>query len=62
MPEIFPVKCPDELWQIDFKEPFSVAGKKYWFLLCINDFSRFIVFAEQFDHELTTAHVSTERC
>jgi IS30 family transposase len=46
---------PDELWQIDFKGPFSVQGKKYWFLVCIDDYSRFIVAAEQFDHELTTA-------
>jgi len=46
---------PDELWQIDFKGPFSVQGKKWWFLVCIDDFSRFIVAAEQFDHELTTA-------
>jgi IS30 family transposase len=46
---------PDELWQIDFKGPFSVQGKKYWFLVCIDDYSRFIIAAEQFDHELTTA-------
>ena len=46
---------PDELWQIDFKGPFSVQGKKYWFLVCIDDYSRFIICADQFDHELTTA-------
>jgi IS30 family transposase len=46
---------PDELWQIDFREPFSVQGKKYWFLVCIDDYSRFIVCAEQFNHDLTTA-------
>jgi hypothetical protein len=44
---------PNELWQIDFKGPFSVQGKKYWFLVCIDDYSRFIA-AEQFDYELTT--------
>ena len=53
--KFFRAKGPDELWQIDFKGPFSVGGKKYWFLVCIDDFSRFIVCAEQFDHELTTA-------
>jgi len=53
--KFFRAKEPDELWQIDFKGPFSVAGKRYWFLVCIDDFSRFIVAAEQFDHELTTA-------
>ena len=51
----FRAKAPDELWQIDFRGPFSVGAKKYWFLVCIDDYSRFIVCAEQFDHELTTA-------
>lgn len=54
----FRAKCPDALWQIDFKGPFSVQGKKYWFLVCIDDYSRFIVYAEQFDHELTTAETT----
>ena len=53
--KFFRASEPDELWQIDFKGPFSVGGKKYWFLVCIDDYSRFIVSAEQFDHELTTA-------
>ena len=53
--KFFRAKEPDQLWQIDFKGPFSVQGKKWWFLVCIDDFSRFIVAAEQFDHELTTA-------
>ena len=51
----FRAATPDELWQIDFRGPFTVQGKKYWFLVCIDDFSRFIIAAEQFDHELTTA-------
>ena len=54
----FRAKEPDELWQIDFRGPFSVQGKKYWFLVCIGDFSRFIVAAEQFDHDLTTAETA----
>jgi len=53
--KFFRAKKPDELWQIDFKGPFTVQGKKFWFLVCIDDYSRFIVRAEQFDHELTTA-------
>ena len=56
--KFFRAKEPDELWQIDFKGPFSVQGKKYWFLVCIDDYSRFIVSAEQFDHELTTAETT----
>src|SRR5674476_456328 len=53
--KFFRAHAPDELWQIDFKGPFSVGGKKYWFLVCIDDYSRFIVCALQFDHDLTTA-------
>jgi len=56
--KFFRAKAPDELWQIDFKGPFTVQGKKYWFLVCIDDYSRFIVSAEQFDHELTAAEVT----
>src|SRR4030042_2063898 len=52
--KFFRAKEPDELWQIDFKGPFSVGGRKYWFLVCIDDYSRFIVAAEQFDHQLST--------
>jgi IS30 family transposase len=54
----FRAKKPDELWQVDFRGPFSVQGKKYWFLVCIDDYSRFIICAEQFEHELTTAEVT----
>ncbi len=56
--KFFRAKEPDLLWQIDFKGPFTVQGKKYWFLVCIDDYSRFIISAEQFDHELTTAEVT----
>jgi IS30 family transposase len=55
----FRATTPDELWQIDFKGPFTVQGKKYWFLICIDDYSRFIIAAEQVDHELTTAETGT---
>ena len=56
--KFFRAKAPDELWQIDFKGPFTVQGKKYWFLVCIDDYSRFIVLAEQFDHDPTTKDVT----
>jgi len=54
----FRAKEPDELWQIDFKGPFTVQGRKIWFLVCIDDYSRFLVLAEQFDHEPTTGEVT----
>ncbi len=56
--KFFRAKEPDELWQIDFKGPFSVQGKKYWFVVCIDDYSRFLVVAEQFSHDPTTKDVT----
>lgn len=56
--KFFRAKNPDELWQIDIKGPFTVHGKKYWFLVCIDDYSRFLVIAEQFEHELTTREIT----
>ena len=56
--KFFRAKTPDELWQIDFKGPFSVQGKKHWFLVCIDDYSRFLVMAEQFDHQPKTGEVA----
>jgi len=49
---------PDELWQIDFKGPFQVRGVKYWFLVCIDDYSRFLVLAKQFDHDPSTREIT----
>jgi len=52
--KFFRAEAPDELWQIDLKGPFTVHGKKFWFLVCIDDYSRFLVVAEQFSHEPKT--------
>jgi hypothetical protein len=35
---------PDELWQMYFKGPFSVQGKKYWFLILMTTAGFFIMF------------------
>lgn len=56
--KFFRAKKPDEPWQIDFKGPFTVHGKKYRFLICIDDYSRFLVMTEQFDHEPKTKEVT----
>jgi len=56
--KFFRAEETDELWQIDFKGPFTVHGKKYWFLICIGDYSRFLVVAEQFNHEPRTKEVT----
>ncbi len=47
--KFFRAKCANELWQIDLKE-FKFGGKKYYFLVCIDDYSRFIVCLSLFDH------------
>jgi hypothetical protein len=49
--KFFRAKEPDELWQVDLKGPFTLQGKKYYFLICIDDYSRYILIAEQFDHD-----------
>ena len=56
--KFFRAEAPDELWQIDFKGPFTVHGGKHWFLVCIDDYSRFLVAAEQFDHDPRTEEVT----
>ncbi len=48
--KFFRAKKPNELWQLDLKGPFTVQGRKYWFLACIDDYSRYIIATEQFDH------------
>lgn len=46
----FRAKKPDELWQLDPKGPFKVQSKKYWFVICIDDYSRYLLLAEQISH------------
>ena len=50
--KFFRAKKPNELWQLDIKGPFRVQGKRYWFLICVDDYSRFILLAEQYEHDL----------
>ncbi len=57
--KFFRAKFPNELWQVDLKE-FKIDGKKYYLLVVIDDYSRFILLMELFDHcpktmELTSA-------
>jgi transposase InsO family protein len=55
----FRASKPDELWQIDFKGPIRVQGGRYWFLVVIDDYSRYLVAARQFDHDPTTDEVTS---
>jgi transposase InsO family protein len=52
--KFFRAKGPDELWQLDMKGPFWLHGRKYWFPVCVDDFSRYLLVCERFDHEPTT--------
>ena len=52
--KFFRAKRPDELWQLDVKGPFWLHGRKYWFPVCVDDFSRYLLVCERFDHEPTT--------
>ena len=45
--KFFRAAKPDELWQLDVKGPYTVRSRKYWFLICIDDYSRYVVLAEQ---------------
>lgn len=51
--KFFRAKYVNELWQVDLKE-FKFDGKKYYILVCIDDYSRFILMLRLFDHCPTT--------
>ena len=47
--KFFRASCPNELWQLDMKE-FKFEGKKYYFIVCIDDYSRNILCLQLLDH------------
>lgn len=55
--KFFRAKEPNELWQLDIKGPFKVQGKKYYFIICIDDYSRYLILAEQLDHSPTVEEI-----
>ncbi len=48
--KFFRAKKKNELWQLDIKGPFRLQGKKYYFVICIDDYSRYLILAEQLEH------------
>lgn len=48
--KFFRAEKKDELWLIDFKGPFTIQGKKHWFLVVIDDYSRYLILFKYFDH------------
>lgn len=56
--KFFRAKREDELWQLDIKGPFRVQGQKYYFPVCVDDYSRYILLCKEFDHEPTTEEIT----
>ena len=56
--KFFRAKYPDELWQLDMKE-FKFEGRKYYFIVCIDDYSRNILCLELLDHCPTTNEITS---
>src|SRR3989338_1729574 len=47
--KFFRAKYPNELWQLDMKE-FKFEGIKYYFVVCIDDYSRYLLCLQLFDN------------
>jgi len=54
--KFFRAKYANELWQLDIKE-FKFEGKKYYFVVCIDDYSRNLLCLQLFDHALTIKEI-----
>lgn len=57
--KFFRAKKPNELWQLDIKGHFTVQGKKYYMVVCIDDYSRYLLLAEQFEHAPSTKEITS---
>lgn len=57
--KFFRASKPNELWQIDLKGPYTIGGKAYHYLVCIDDYSRYLLVFEQLDHVPTTKEVAS---
>jgi transposase InsO family protein len=54
--KFFRAKYANELWQLDMKE-FKFEGKKYYFVVCIDDYSRYLLCLQLFDHAPTIKEI-----
>lgn len=57
--KFFRAKYQNELWQLDLKGPFRVQGKKYWIVVCIDDYSRYLLLLKLFDHQPRLEEIET---
>ena len=55
--KFFRANFPNELWQLDMKE-FKFEGKRYSFVVCIDDYSRNLICAKLFDHAPNIPEIS----
>lgn len=56
--KFFRANYSNELWQVDLKE-FKFCDKKYYLLVCIDDYSRFILCLTLFNHCPTTKELTS---
>ncbi len=56
--KFFRAKYANELWQLDLKE-FKFEGKKYYFVVCIDDYSRFLLVLKLLNHCPTTKEITS---
>lgn len=56
--KFFRASKPDELWQLDLKGYFIVGGKKFWIVVCVDDYSRYLILCELFDHQPATKEIT----
>lgn len=56
--KFFRADYPNQLWQLDLKE-FKFEGKKYYFIVCIDDYSRNLLCLDLLDHCPTTKEITS---
>ena len=56
--KFFRADYPNQLWQLDLKE-FKFEGKKYYFTVCIDDYSRNLLCLQLLDHCPTTNEITS---
>ena len=56
--KFFRADYSNQLWQLDLKE-FKFEGKKYYFIVCIDDYSRDLICLKLLDHCPTTNEITS---
>jgi transposase InsO family protein len=56
--KFFRAEYPNQLWQLDLKE-FRFEGRKYYFIVCIDDYSRDILLLKLSEHCPTTEDITS---